>query len=89
MKVIIYALDSCTHCQSIVSELKCLGWNLEVFDANAAIHQNTLDKYGVERLPFVQLIDDSGRVTWHKSGDESITLTDIINAAEATHASQK
>jgi hypothetical protein len=52
---------------------------MEFRDANAEIYQEFLDSVGVERLPFVQLIDEEGNVVWHRSGDNGITLKEIVD----------
>jgi hypothetical protein len=85
MKLQIYGSYDCEHCMMITTGLMAMNIAHEFLDANQPEHEKTLDDLNVDMLPFVQLVDDNGKVVWQKSG--KVTLTEIVKFVKDFHSS--
>jgi hypothetical protein len=89
LKVKVYATVTCAVCDAVCNGIKALGWPHEILDGFAAENDAYLDSMGVDKLPFVQLIDDEGNVAWQKSGDDNVSLKEIVNQYETQSTTRR
>lgn len=85
MKFKVYAVRTCDLCMTIRGGLMALEYPHEVLNGNDPQHAAYLDANNVDKFPLVQLVDDEGKVVWSKSGDQGVSLKDIIDQYAAKH----
>ncbi len=57
MKVRIIKTEDCQICQEYLPRLDKIGFEYETYDADDPVNDAELDKWGIDDLPVIQLID--------------------------------
>jgi arsenate reductase-like glutaredoxin family protein len=76
----VFGAKNCSKCESLISCLRVINIPYEFIDANADDTQELCDKYDVDALPHVQLLDDN-QVIWQKAKD--VNLPEILSQIKA------
>ena len=76
MKLLVFGSATCDKCKSIRDGLKTLNIEHTYLDGDEQENSDNLDRWDVDELPYVRLLDENDNVAWHKSGN--VSLTQII-----------
>lgn len=62
LNVRVITSEECPKCKSYKEELDAAKFSYTVFDADAEENQDQLDKWYIDDMPVVQIVDESGNV---------------------------
>ena len=76
MTVRVFGTNTCNKCKAICKGLDAIRIPYNFIDADADENQDICDRFFVDCLPHVQLIDDKGDIVWQQA--ERVTLYAIL-----------
>lgn len=67
MKVRVITSDKCLKCKAYLKQLDLAKLGYETYDGLSEINKETLDKWGIDKMPVVQIVGESDNILYQFS----------------------